>query len=56
MGRSRTFEYDEFEDAEDYKESKKQIECSRNRRKQRRLKSALKSKDIDSIMEYDENY
>ena len=43
-------------DFDDVNESKKQIERNRNRREQRRLKNALRSKDIDAMMDMDETY
>ena len=47
MGRSNTMDSYDDNDFDDVNESKKQIERNRNRREQRRLKNALRSKDID---------
>ena len=46
------YEYDEFE--EENIDTKKQAQRDRNRKKQRRLKNALKSKDINYLLELEE--
>ena len=46
------YEYDEFED--ENIDTKKQVQRDRNRKKQRRLKNALKSKDINYLLELEE--
>tara|TARA_R110002020_G_scaffold206041_3_gene411076 strand:+ start:6024 stop:6200 length:177 start_codon:yes stop_codon:yes gene_type:complete len=46
------YEYDEFE--EENIDTKKQAQRDRNRKKQRRLKNALKSKDIKYLLELEE--
>ena len=46
------YEYDEFE--EENIDTKKQAQRDRNRKKPRRLKNALKSKDIKYLLELEE--
>tara|TARA_R100000008_G_scaffold38266_1_gene21814 strand:+ start:899 stop:1075 length:177 start_codon:yes stop_codon:yes gene_type:complete len=46
------YDYDEFDD--ENIDTKKQAQRDRNRKKQRRLKNALKSKDINYLLELEE--
>ena len=46
------YDYDEFDD--ENIDTKKQAQRERNRKKQRRLKNALKSKDINYLLELEE--
>jgi hypothetical protein len=46
------YDYDEFD--EENIDTKKQAQRDRNRKKQRRLKNALKSKDINYLLELEE--
>jgi len=44
--------YDDYEEDDFY--SSKQREENKNRRKMKRMKAALRTKDIDTLMRYDE--
>ena len=46
------YDYDEFD--EENIDTKKQAQRDRNRKKQRRLRNALKSKDINYLLELEE--
>tara|TARA_R100000988_G_C3934744_1_gene133213 strand:- start:383 stop:559 length:177 start_codon:yes stop_codon:yes gene_type:complete len=53
MARKKTqYDFDEYDD--ENIDTKKQAQRDRNRKKQRRLKNALKSKDINYLMELEE--
>ena len=53
MARKKTqYDFDEYDD--ENIDTKKQAQRDRNRKKQRRLKNALKSKDINYLMELQE--
>ena len=53
MARKKTqYDFDEYDD--ENIDTKKQAQRDRNRKRQRRLKNALKSKDINYLMELEE--
>ena len=53
MARKKTqYDFDEYDD--ENIDTKKQAQRDRNRKKQRRLKNALKSKDINYLLELEE--
>ena len=53
MARKTTqYDFDEYDD--ENIDTKKQAQRDRNRKRQRRLKNALKSKDINYLMELEE--
>lgn len=54
--KSSRHDYYDYEYEDDYVDSKAHKQEKRDRRNQRRMKNALKTKNIDDLMRYEEEY